>query len=130
MLLQLKDIYKDYYLGEQTIPVLKGINLEVDEGEFVSIMGHSGSGKSTLMNIIGMLDIPTSGKYHFNQRDVSHLTGDDQAVIRGTSIGFIFQTYNLIPRKSALEQVMLPMAYQGVPKQERIARAITELENV
>ncbi|MFZ2150652.1 MAG: ABC transporter ATP-binding protein [Candidatus Absconditicoccaceae bacterium] len=130
VLLQLKDIVKDYFLGMNTINVLKGINLEIKQGDFVSIMGHSGSGKSTLMNIIGLLDSPTQGEYFFEGNNVANLNDDQHAKIRGERIGFVFQTYNLIPRKSALEQVMLPLAYQGVPKAERIERAQKALEKI
>ena len=123
MLLELRNICKSYFVWDQEIPVLKGINLTVNEWEFVSIMGHSGSGKSTLMNMIGMLDIPTSWDYFFEWKNVSKLSDDEQSEIRGKKIGFIFQTYNLIPRKSAMEQVMLPLAYQWIRKSEREERA-------
>ena len=130
ILLQLKNIVKDYFLWIQTVNVLKGINLDVQKWEFISIMGHSGSGKSTLMNIIWLLDSTTTGEYLFEGDDVASLDSDQHATIRGQKIGFVFQTYNLIPRKSALEQVMLPLAYQGVPKAERIERATKALEKV
>lgn len=130
MLLELKDICKSYFIWEQEIPVLKGINLWIEEWEFVSIMWHSGSGKSTLMNTIWMLDTPTSGDYFFDGKNVAKLSDDEQADIRGKKIGFIFQTYNLIPRKSALEQVMLPLAYQWVKENERKERAKKALERV
>ncbi len=130
ILLQLKNIVKNYYLWIQTVNVLKGIDLEVKKWEFISIMGHSGSGKSTLMNIIWLLDSTTTWTYLFEGDDVSGLNDDEQASIRGDKIGFVFQTYNLIPRKSALEQVMLPLAYQGIPKKERTERAINALEKV
>ena len=123
MLIELKDICKSYFVWDQEIPVLKGINLQIAEKEFVSIMWHSGSGKSTLMNMIWMLDIPTSGDYFFDWKNVANLSDDEQADIRGKKIGFIFQTYNLIPRKSAMEQVMLPLSYQGIKKSEREERA-------
>lgn len=102
----------------------------MDEGEFVSIMGQSGSGKSTLMNIIGMLDNPSTGSYVFNGRDISGLTDDDQALIRRENIGFIFQSYNLLPRTSALNQVIMPLIYQGVGKKERTERALEALRKV
>lgn len=123
MLIELKNICKSYFVWDQEIPVLKGINLEIAEKEFVSIMGHSGSGKSTLMNIIGMLDTPTSWDYFFDWKNVAKLDDDEQSEIRGKKIWFIFQTYNLIPRKSAMEQVMLPLSYQGIRKSEREERA-------
>lgn len=102
----------------------------MNKGEFVSIMGQSGSGKSTLMNIIGMLDNPSTGSYYFNGRDVSGLTDDDQALIRRENIGFIFQSYNLLPRTSALNQVIMPLIYQGVEKKERTERALEALRKV
>lgn len=130
ILLELKNIIKDYPLWIQTINVLKWINLEVKKWEFVSIMWHSGSGKSTLMNIIWLLDTTTSWEYFFEWDDVASLDDDQHATIRGQRIGFVFQTYNLIPRKSAIEQVMLPLAYQWIPKTERIERAQKALEKV
>jgi len=130
ILLELKNIIKDYYLWIQTVNVLKGIDLEVKKWEFISIMGHSGSGKSTLMNLIWFLDSTTAWEYFFEWNNVANLDDDQQATIRGQKIGFVFQTYNLIPRKSALEQVMLPLAYQWVPKKERIKRATEALEKV
>lgn len=102
----------------------------MNEGEFVSIMGQSGSGKSTLMNIIGMLDNPSTGSYVFNGRDISGLTDDDQALIRRENIGFIFQSYNLLPRTSALNQVIMPLIYQGMGKKERTERALEALRKV
>ena len=123
MLLELKDIRKSYFVWDQEIPVLKGINLSINEWEFVSIRWHSGSGKSTLMNMIGMLDTPTSGDYFFEWKNVAKLSDDEQSEIRGKKIWFIFQTYNLIPRKSAMEQVMLPLSYQWIKKSEREERA-------
>ena len=122
-LLELNNIYKDYYIWEQTIPVLKGVNLHVKKWEFISIMGHSGSGKSTLMNLIWLLDTPTKWEYFFEEKDVAQLSSDQHSKIRGEKIWFIFQTYNLIPRKSALEQVMLPLAYQGIDLKIRKERA-------
>lgn len=129
-LLQLKNIIKDYPLWIQTINVLKGIDMEVKKGDFVSIMWHSGSWKSTLMNIIGLLDSPTTWDYFFEWNNVANLNSDEHAAIRGQKIWFVFQTYNLIPRKSALEQVMLPLAYQWVSKSERIERATKALDKV
>ncbi len=130
LLLQLKDIAKDYYLWINTINVLKGINLEIKKWDFVSIMWHSGSGKSTLMNIIWLLDSSTQWEYFFEWKNVANLNDDQQAKIRWEKIWFVFQTYNLIPRKSALEQVMLPLAYQWIPKAERIERAQKTLEKI
>lgn len=121
--IELNKIFKDYYIWEQVIPVLKGVDLDVKEWEFVSIMWHSGSGKSTLMNLIWFLDNPTSGEYIFEWKDVANLSTNKRAEIRGKKIWFIFQTYNLIPRKSAIEQVMLPLAYQWVDLKTRKERA-------
>lgn len=112
-MLELKNISREYIVWDETIRVLKWINLEIKDGEFVAIMWPSGSGKSTLMNMIGLLDRPTNGKYILDGFDTSKLTDDDEAEFRGRKIGFIFQWYNLIPRLSALEQVMLPLEYQG-----------------
>jgi putative ABC transport system ATP-binding protein len=122
-ILKLNSVYKDYYIWEQVISVLKGIDLQVKEWEFVSIMWHSGSWKSTLMNIIGLLDNPTSGEYFFDWKNVADLDSDQHSIIRGKKIWFIFQTYNLIARKSAIEQVMLPLAYQWISKIEKNKRA-------
>lgn len=130
MLIDLKNIIKTYQAGDSQIPVLKGINLQIEKGEFVSIMGQSGSGKSTLMNIIGMLDNPTEGSYFFDGRDVSHFADDDQAHVRRMSIGFIFQSYNLLKKTSAIDQVALPLMYQGVGKAERYERAFSALKKV
>jgi len=122
-MLELKNIKKNYQLGKQDVPVLKGISLRIKEGEFVSIMGKSGSGKSTLMNMIGMLDIPTSGEYVFNQKNVENLTDNEQARVRGEKIGFIFQSYNLLSRVPAFKQVALPLMYQGVKRSEQKRKA-------
>ena len=123
-------ITKSYKLWEEDLKILKWIDIEIYKGDFLSIMGQSGSGKSTLMNIIGMLDNPTSGNYIFNGQEVSDLTDDDQALIRRAHIGFIFQSYNLLPRTSALNQVIMPLIYQGISKKERTARAIEALKKV
>ena len=111
-MLELKNIIREYQVGDETLRILKGINLTINDGEFVAIMGPSGSGKSTLMNTIGLLDKPTSGTYFLDGVDTNKLTDDDEAEFRGKKIGFIFQGYNLIPRLSALEQVTLPLEYQ------------------
>jgi putative ABC transport system ATP-binding protein len=126
----MKDITKTYHMGETDVPILKGINLQINEGEYVSIMGASGSGKSTLMNIIGCLDRPTSGKYYLEHRDLTTLDKEDLAYIRNQRIGFIFQQFNLLARSTALENVMLPMIYGGIPKAERKRRAAIALEQV
>ena len=129
-LIELKDIYKIYHMGEETVHALDGVSLSIDQGEFVAIVGSSGSGKSTAMNIIGCLDVPTSGSYHLGGVDVSTMDDDQQAEIRNKMLGFIFQQYNLIPKLSVLENVELPLLYAGVPAEERRDRAIRSLERV
>ena len=129
-LIELKDIYKIYHMGEETVHALDGINLTVDQGEFVAIVGSSGSGKSTAMNIIGCLDVPTSGTYHLGGIDVSTMEDDQQAEIRNKMLGFIFQQYNLIPKLTVQENVELPLLYAGIGSEERHARAVESLERV
>ncbi|MFA5917153.1 MAG: ABC transporter ATP-binding protein [Candidatus Gracilibacteria bacterium] len=129
-MISLKNIKKEYIMGENVVQVLKGIDLEIGDGDFISIMGPSGSGKSTLMNIIGMLDVATSGTYDFNGIKVDGLKENQLSKIRGKNIGFIFQNYNLISRMSVLKQVMLPLAYQGVSKRQREKLAIESLTKV
>ena len=129
-LIELKDIYKIYHMGEETVHALDGINLTVDQGELVAIVGSSGSGKSTAMNIIGCLDVPTSGTYHLGGIDVSTMEDDQQAEIRNKMLGFIFQQYNLIPKLTVQENVELPLLYAGVSAEERRERAIQSLERV
>lgn len=121
--IKLKDIWKIYQLGKVELTVLKGINLEVNPGAFVTIMGPSGSGKSTLMYMIGCLDIPTKGEVFLEGKDVSNFSEDELAQIRGQKIGFVFQQFNLLPNLTALENVTLPMVFQGVPEKERRERA-------
>lgn len=128
--IQLRDIQKSYFMASQAIPVLKGINLDINRNEYVALMGPSGSGKSTLMNILGCLDSPTSGTYNLNGHDVSKMTDDELAGIRNIEIGFVFQQFNLLPRLSAAENVALPLVYAGVAKKERIERAMIALEKV
>lgn len=123
MLIELHDICKSYYQGKEAVPVLFDINLNVDEGEYLAIMGPSGSGKSTLMNIIGLLDLQTSGTYKFDGQDVGKCTDNQLSVIRNKKIGFVFQNFNLLPRQSIVENVALPLLYAGVKKKERIERA-------
>ena len=129
-LIELKDVYKIYPMGDETVHALDGVSLSIDQGEFVAIVGSSGSGKSTAMNIIGCLDVPTSGSYHLGGVDVSTMDDDQQAEIRNKMLGFIFQQYNLSPKRSVLENVELPLLYAGVPAEERRDRAIRSLERV
>jgi putative ABC transport system ATP-binding protein len=128
--IQLRGIDKSYFMAGQAIPVLKGIDLDILNNEYVALMGPSGSGKSTLMNILGCLDSPTSGTYNLNGHDVSKMTDDELAEIRNTQIGFVFQQFNLLPRLTAAENVALPLVYAGVSKKERIDRAMVALEKV
>ena len=128
--IHLESLRKSYYLGKQELPVLKGIDLEINKNEFVALMGPSGSGKSTLMNILGCLDTHTDGKYILNGKDVSKMVDNDLAEIRNQEIGFVFQQFNLLPRLSALENVALPLIYAGVPKKERNERALDMLNKV
>lgn len=129
-MIEMKNITKTYRLGEVEVPVLKGIDLQIAAGDYVSIMGTSGSGKSTLMNIIGCLDRPTNGDYFLEKLDLTTLGKDDLAYIRNQRIGFVFQQFNLLPRSTALENVMLPMIYAGVSKSERRKRAEAALIKV
>ncbi len=124
------DIHKTYSLGDVEVHALQGVSFSIEKGEFVSIMGASGSGKSTLMNIIGCLDIPSSGKYKLNDEDVSRLKPDHLADIRRDTIGFVFQGFNLIPKMTAMENVELPMLYKGIRTRDRRDRAMEALERV
>ena len=121
--IKLDKIVKNYKVGTQIVRALRSVSLTIYKGEYVAIMGASGSGKSTMMNVIGCLDTPTSGTYILSNSDVSHLTDDELAEIRNKEIGFVFQTFNLLPRNTALENVMLPLVYAGIKKQERIQKA-------
>ncbi len=123
IIIELKDVHKVYQMGETKVRALRGSSLEVKKGEFLSIEGPSGSGKSTLMNMIGCLDVPTSGKIHLEKWDIQKLQESDLAQIRGKKIGFIFQTFNLIKNLTALENVAMPMMFQGVQKEKRLKRA-------
>ena len=129
-MITMENITKSYRIGEVDVPILKGINLHIASGEYVSIMGASGSGKSTLMNIIGCLDRPTGGEYYLEELNLTSLAKADLAYIRNQRIGFVFQQFNLLSRATALENVMLPMVYAGVPKDERRSRAEDALVKV
>ena len=129
-LINIKKLTRDFQLGNETINVLKGIDLQINKGEYVALMGPSGSGKSTLMNLLGCLDTPTSGNYILNGKDVSQMHDDDLAKIRNKEIGFVFQTFNLLPRTTALDNVALPMIYAGYSKSERNERATEVLTQV
>lgn len=126
----IENLYKIYKMGDSEVHALDGVSLHIRSHEFVAIIGPSGSGKSTLMNMIGCLDVPTSGKYFLNGQDVSNLTDDQQAAIRNKTIGFIFQQYNLLPKLSARENVELPLIYRGVPADERRELAMNALKRV
>lgn len=129
-LIKMTGITKDYRMGETVVHALRGIDLEVEQGEFLAIVGPSGSGKSTLMNLIGCLDRPTSGEYYLDGRKVSDLSDDDLARIRNKSIGFVFQTFNLLPRTNCLHNVELPLLYASVGRKERERKALEILEKV
>ncbi len=128
--IEIRNIIRDFKLGQEIVHVLKGIDLDIKRGEYVAIMGPSGSGKSTLMNLLGCLDTPTAGNYILNGNDVSKMTDDELAEIRNTEIGFVFQTFNLLPRTTALDNVALPMIYAGASKKVREARATEVLTDV
>lgn len=130
MLIDIKNLRKSYSLGDSEVPVIHGIDLQIDKNEYVAIMGPSGSGKSTLMNILGCLDIPTTGSYHFNDVDISTLDDDSLSIMRNKEIGFIFQNFNLLPRMNAVQNVELPLIYAGVPSAERKERALHALDRV
>lgn len=129
-IIHLDNIVKDYYMGSQAIPVLKGISLDIYKNEYVALMGPSGSGKSTLMNILGCLDTPTGGRYVLNGKDVSKMPDDDLADVRNGEIGFVFQQFNLLPRLTAAENVALPLVYAGVSRKDRMERAMEALKKV
>ena len=130
MILDLQSIYKTYGQGQLEVPVLKDVNLQVTEGEYLAIMGPSGSGKSTLMNIVGCLDRATSGTYFLDGENISTLSEKQLSAVRLKKIGFVFQTFQLLPQETALDNVALPLIYEGISKQERKDRAMQSLENV
>jgi putative ABC transport system ATP-binding protein len=129
-LISIKDIGRKYVIGTEIIHALKSVSLTINKGEFVALMGPSGSGKSTLMNILGCLDTPTKGEYILNGINVSHMTDNELAEVRNSEIGFVFQTFNLLPRNTALDNVALPLIYAGINKETRQGRAKLALENV
>ena len=130
MLLEMKDICKDYPQGREVVPVLHHVSLAIDEGDYLAIMGPSGSGKTTLMNIIGCLDVPTSGQYLLDGRDISSASDNELADVRNRMLGFVFQSFNLLPKLTARDNVALPLLYAGVSKKERSRRAEQALEAV
>jgi putative ABC transport system ATP-binding protein len=129
-LIETQDLWKTYVMGAEEIHALRGVTMKIERGEYVAIMGPSGSGKSTLMNLIGCLDTPSKGSYLLNGKQVSQMDDDELAHIRNQEIGFVFQTFNLLPRATALHNVELPLIYAGVPSAERVQRARSALERV
>ena len=129
-LIETRDLWKTYQMGDEEIHALRGVSIQINRGEYVAIMGPSGSGKSTLMNLIGCLDTPTKGTYLLNDKEVSLMNDNELARIRNEEIGFVFQTFNLLPRATALHNVELPLVYGGVAKKDRIERAKAALDKV
>jgi putative ABC transport system ATP-binding protein len=129
-IMELRDVEKTYTMGPVEVRALAGVSLGIERGDYVAVMGPSGSGKSTLMNLMGCLDSPTSGSYRLNDREVANLDDDELALIRNEEIGFVFQSFNLLPRTDAIQNVELPLIYAGVPRQERRERALAALEMV
>jgi putative ABC transport system ATP-binding protein len=129
-MIRLRGVTKQYQMGDQTVHALQGVDLEIERNEMVAFIGASGSGKSTMMNIVGCLDRPSSGEYWLNGREVATMTGDDLAQVRNQEIGFIFQSFHLLPRASALDNVAQPLIYRGVPLRERLALAAQSLARV
>ena len=129
-IITIEKLFKTYFMGKQSVQVLKGLSLEINKNEYVALMGPSGSGKSTLMNILGCLDTPTGGKYILNGKDVGKMPDDDLAEVRNKEIGFVFQQFNLLPRLTATENVALPLIYAGINKKERTERALESLKKV
>ncbi len=130
MIIKTQGLKKIYQMGEEQVKALDGVDLELERGEYVAIMGPSGSGKSTLMNLLGCLDTPSEGEYWLNGHAVSTLTDDELAQVRNKEVGFVFQSFHLLPRYSALENVQLPLVYSNIPREERLARAKETLEEV
>src|SRR5215210_3259510 len=130
VVIDIENITKEYVMGDEIVHALRGVTLQIHRNEYIAIMGPSGSGKSTMMNMLGCLDTPTSGKYEFAGKNVSAMTDDELATIRNKEIGFVFQTFNLLPRSDSLHNVELPLIYAGISKHERIARAREALVNV
>ena len=130
VLIETVDLWKSYVMGEEEIHALRGVSIQIERGEYVAIMGPSGSGKSTLMNLIGCLDTPSKGSYLLNGKQVSQMNDNELARIRNEEIGFVFQTFNLLPRATALHNVELPLVYAGVPAKERLERAKVALQKV
>jgi putative ABC transport system ATP-binding protein len=129
-LIETVDLWKSYVMGEEEIHALRGVSIQIERGEYVAIMGPSGSGKSTLMNLIGCLDTPSKGSYLLNEKQVSQMNDNELARIRNEEIGFVFQTFNLLPRATALHNVELPLVYAGVPAKDRLERAKAALQKV
>ena len=130
LVIEIEGVTKLYKMGSETIHALRGVGLKIHRNEYLAIMGPSGSGKSTLMNMLGCLDTPTAGRYEFNRKNVATMGDDELAEIRNREIGFVFQTFNLLPRSNALHNVELPLIYAGISKGDRIAKARSALENV
>ncbi|MGB9109213.1 MAG: ATP-binding cassette domain-containing protein, partial [Telluria sp.] len=129
-MIRLQGITKEYRMGDQTVHALQGVDLQIERNEMVAFIGASGSGKSTMMNIVGCLDQPSSGQYWLNGREVAAMSGDDLARVRNQEIGFIFQSFHLLPRASAIDNVAQPLIYRGVPLRERLALAAQALQRV
>lgn len=130
VVIDIENITKHYIMGEETVHALRGVSLQIRRNEYIAIMGPSGSGKSTLMNMLGCLDTPSSGRYEFNGKNVSEMNGDELAEIRNREIGFVFQTFNLLPRSTSLRNVELPLIYAGIDPQTREERAVQALRDV
>src|SRR5678809_363275 len=130
IVIDIENITKDYVMGEETVRALRGVSLQIHRNEYIAIMGPSGSGKSTLMNMLGCLDTPTSGRYEFAGKDVSSMDGDELAAIRNHEIGFVFQTFNLLPRSTSLRNVELPLIYAGIDPETREERATQAMTKV